>query len=107
MWSVTLSVFVECVREILSLMVENIENMHGCRYWWMQDPGNSFGSKICIVVLCTQTSSIIQTGIATKEKIAEKASLHSRHKRGNLRNNIVPFVVFLQLAVRFQGPLWP
>ena len=44
---------------------------HGYRYRWMRDPGNSSGSKRCIVASCTETSSIIHTGIVTKEKIAE------------------------------------
>ena len=42
---------------------------HGYRYRWMRDPGNSSGSKRCIVASCTETSSIIHTGIVTKEKI--------------------------------------
>ena len=47
----------------------------GYRFRWVQDPGNAQGSKRCIGESCTETSTIVNMGIATKERIANSRNV--------------------------------
>ena len=71
---------IECICRACEGDFKLNNGIDGHRFRWVQDPGNFPGSKRCIVASCTETGTIVNTGIATKEKIAE--ILHEEVREG-------------------------
>ena len=60
----------QCICRACEIDFKHNKGKDGYRFRWMHDSGNQAGPNRCIVASCTETSSIIHTTIATKDKIA-------------------------------------